>query len=64
MLGVGIFEILVVLVVALIFLGPDQLPKVARQIARFIHDFRKAGEDLKLTVMGAGDLLKDKNGPS
>ncbi len=55
MLGVGIFEILMILVVALVFLGPDQLPKVARQIAKLIFEFRRAGEDLKLTVMGTDD---------
>lgn len=59
MLGVGIFELLMIFVVALLVLGPDQLPKAARSLAKLFFEFRKAGEDLKLTVMGAGNEIKE-----
>jgi Sec-independent protein translocase protein TatA len=32
MFGLSTWEILIILAVALSFIGPDQLPKVARQI--------------------------------
>ena len=52
MLGVGVFELLLIFVVALLFLGPEQLPKVARSIAKMLFEVRQVSDDLKLTVMG------------
>lgn len=39
--GVGPAELIVILVVALIFVGPDRLPKLAADIARTIRELRK-----------------------
>lgn len=39
--GVGPLELLVVLLVALIFVGPDRLPKLAADLARTIKEIRK-----------------------
>jgi sec-independent protein translocase protein TatB len=39
--GVGPLELLVVLVVALIFVGPERLPRLAADIARTIKEIRK-----------------------
>lgn len=58
MLGVGIFELLMIFVVALLVLGPDQLPKAARSLAKMLFEFRKVSEDLRLTVMGAADITE------
>ncbi len=40
-LGVGPLELIVVLVVALVFVGPERLPKLAADIARTIREIRK-----------------------
>ncbi|MGO8874099.1 MAG: twin-arginine translocase TatA/TatE family subunit [Acidimicrobiales bacterium] len=45
-------KLLVILVVALIVLGPDKLPKVARQIGGLWGDFRKFRERLESDVRG------------
>ena len=47
MFGLGFSEILVILVLALILLGPQKLPEVAKQLGRGLRDFRKATDDLK-----------------
>lgn len=39
--GVGPLEMLVVLVVALVFVGPERLPRLAADIARTIREIRK-----------------------
>jgi sec-independent protein translocase protein TatB len=39
--GVGPAELLVILVVALVFVGPERLPKLAADIARTIREIRK-----------------------
>jgi sec-independent protein translocase protein TatB len=45
-------KLLVILVVALVVLGPDKLPKVARQIGGLWHDFRLFREKLESEVRG------------
>ena len=43
MLNVGTPELVVILVVALIVLGPTRLPEVARQIGKAIGEIRRLG---------------------
>ncbi len=45
-------KILVVLVVAVIVLGPDKLPKVARQVGSLWGDFRRMRQRLETDVRG------------
>ncbi len=45
-------KLLVVLVVAIIVLGPDKLPKVARQVGSLWGDFRRLRERLETDVRG------------
>jgi Sec-independent protein translocase protein TatA len=45
-------KVLVILVVALVVLGPDKLPKVAKQIGGLWGDFRKFRERLEGEVRG------------
>lgn len=40
MWGVGLPEVLVIVVVALVVLGPDRLPEFARQAGRFVRQVR------------------------
>jgi TatA/E family protein of Tat protein translocase len=45
-------KVLVILVVVLVVLGPDKLPKVARQIGGLWGDFRKLRQRLESEVRG------------
>ena len=47
MFGMGFSEIIVILVVALIFLGPEKLPEAAKSISKGIRDLRKQSRDLQ-----------------
>ena len=47
MLGMGWQEILLILVVAVLVIGPDQLPQVARTIGRVVAQFRRMANDLR-----------------
>ena len=47
MLGLGIGEVLLILVVGLLVLGPEKLPKVARQLGKGIREFRKAAHEFQ-----------------
>ena len=56
MLNVGGGEILTILVVALIFLGPRRLPEVARQIGRAIAEFRRVTSGVQSDLRDALDM--------
>jgi TatA/E family protein of Tat protein translocase len=47
MFGIGMPELLLVLAVALIVIGPKKLPDLARSLGRALGEFKKATEDLK-----------------
>ncbi len=49
MFGIGITEILIILVIALIVLGPENLPNIARALGRAVGEFKRATEDIKST---------------
>ncbi len=46
MFGIGAQEIIVILIVALIVVGPQRLPEVAGQVAKAIRDFRRMSDEL------------------
>ncbi|HEX8954439.1 MAG TPA: twin-arginine translocase TatA/TatE family subunit [Polyangia bacterium] len=46
MFGLGMGELIVILAIALIFLGPKRLPDVATSLGKAIRSFRKATRDL------------------
>src|SRR5688572_24106690 len=50
MFGMGMGELLLILVVALLVVGPDKLPEAARKIGKGIRDFRKHSHDLQTTI--------------
>ena len=44
MFNVGGGEVLVILIAALIVLGPDKLPNAARQVGKYLAEFRKISQ--------------------
>jgi sec-independent protein translocase protein TatB len=62
MFGMGMGEIVLIAVVALLVLGPDRLPGAAKAIGKGIRDLRKQTQDLKRTVeedTELGDAVRD-----
>lgn len=63
MFGLGFSEILVLGVLALILLGPEQLPDLARKLGRFINDLKRTTDGLKDEFHNSGinpkNLLED-----
>lgn len=47
MFGLGFGEIVIILVLGLVLLGPQKLPEVAKQAGKLMREFRKATDGLK-----------------
>ena len=56
MFGVGLPEMAVIALVAVVVFGPDKLPEFARQAGRFLHR-------MKVFATGARDDLRTELGP-
>lgn len=50
MFGIGTAEILIILCIALVVLGPKELPKVARTVGRGIRELQRARDDLRKNI--------------
>ena len=53
MFGLGTWEIVLILGVGLVVLGPDQLPSVARKVGRGLRDLRRAANDFTREIQSA-----------
>jgi sec-independent protein translocase protein TatB len=43
MFGIGLPELIVIMALALIVIGPDKLPEMARSLAKTVMDLKKNG---------------------
>ncbi|MEZ0323217.1 MAG: Sec-independent protein translocase protein TatB [Hydrogenothermaceae bacterium] len=59
MFGIGLQELLLIMVVALIVLGPQRLPEVAKSLGKFYRELRGSIEDVKSSI--AQDIYSVKD---
>ncbi len=53
-------DILFILLLALVIFGPKKLPEIARQIAKYMMQFRQMSNDFKRQL--ESEMLKDRTG--
>ena len=63
MLGIGTSEFLVIIVVAILVLGPEHLPRVLRTVQKVMSDFRRISTDFQ-RVVNLEAHLEEFSGPS
>lgn len=59
MLGVGGSEIVFIALIFLIIFGPGSLPKMARDVGRFVTEARRAVDEFKEEITSAADDDED-----
>ncbi len=50
MFGLGMPEILLILAIALIVIGPQKLPEVAKMLGKAMGEFKRSAQDLKDSI--------------
>ena len=60
MFGIGLPEMIIIAVVALIFIGPDKLPGVLRSIGRGLVELKRATSDVRSTVQEEMHKIEDE----
>jgi Tat protein translocase TatB subunit len=58
--GIGIWELLSILIVILLVIGPERLPKVARQLGKYYRSFRRVTTNLTGEFKKAIDWEEDE----
>ena len=48
--SIGMPELIIILVVALIFFGPRKLPELGRSLGKSLAEFKRASNELKQTL--------------
>jgi len=60
MFGIGPSELIVILVIALLVLGPTRLPELARALGKAMGEFRRATSDISEELENARIMLEEE----
>jgi len=57
--GLGMTEILVILLIVLLLFGAKRIPDVAQGLGKGLREFKKASSDIQKDIREAGEVEKD-----
>lgn len=63
MFGIGIPELLVILIIAFVVVGPEKLPKLARSLGKGFYELRRATDGIREEFEN-DDSLSEKSLPT
>lgn len=59
-MNLGVFEMVVIAIAALVLFGPQRLPEIARTIGKALREFRRATNEFSEEIKaGLGDASRD-----
>ena len=58
MFGIGMTELLVILTIGLLVIGPKKLPELARSLAKGLAEFRRASTEMRREFLEVADEVR------
>ena len=58
MFNLGFSEILVLTIIALLFIGPKELPEMAKKLVRFLNELKREKEKFTLSLNEVEETIK------
>lgn len=60
MFGIGLPELGLILIIALVVFGPKKLPEIGRAMGKSLNEFRRATDEIKKDINGKSDQEREK----
>jgi len=60
MFGIGMPELVIIMVIALIVMGPQKLPELARSLGKGLAEFKRASNDFRRNMEEEARIVEEK----
>jgi Tat protein translocase TatB subunit len=58
MFGIGMTELMVILIIGLVVIGPKKLPGLARSLGKSLAEFRRASDDMRREFLDVAETAR------